>query len=265
MDAPNDTPTALDPRRCAFFLDVDGTLAEIRSRPELVSIAPAILATLGRLQAGGVPLALISGRRLSDLDRLFAPLRFPAAGVHGAEQRTADGRVHRLPVDTQALERVWAELARACAEHPGLYLENKGVACALHYRQAPELESTALALAEAFVRRHADLLSLQPGKCVYELKPRGAGKGEVIRDFMGTAPFSGRRPVFVGDDLTDEAGFAAVNALGGHSIKVGSGPTVARQRLDSVASVGHWLDGLLRTLGEPLPLSNTQQQKDGPP
>jgi len=264
MGGQDDAQAALDPLRCAFFFDVDGTLAEIQPRPELVFIPPAILAALGRLQARGIPLAVISGRRLVDLDRLFAPLRLPAAGVHGAERRDAAGRQQRLPVDMAALERVRAELAQACAGHPDLYLENKDVAFALHYRLAPQLEETARRLAEDFTRRHADLLTLQPGKCVFELKPRGASKGEVIREFMGSPPFAGRRPVFVGDDLTDEAGFATVNELGGLSIKVGPGPTAALQRLDSVAAVGRWLGELLRALGEPPPLSFTQQT-EGPP
>src|SRR5690606_20911989 len=112
----------------------------------------------------------------------------------------------------------------------------------LHFRLVPELEDVARDLAETFVRRYAEVLTLQPGKCVFELKPRGASKGEVIRAFMAEPPFNGRQPVFLGDDLTDEAGFAVVNALGGRSIKIGSGPTVAGERLASVAAVGEWLE-----------------------
>ncbi|HAR06410.1 MAG TPA: trehalose-phosphatase, partial [Pseudomonas sp.] len=114
-----------------------------------------------------------------------------------------------------------------------------------------QLEQVARELAEHFAERYAEVLSLQPGKCVFELKPRGASKGEVIRAFMEEVPFAGRTPVFVGDDLTDEAGFAAVNALGGRSIKVGEGPSDARERLPSVHAVGGWLEQLLSELGEP--------------
>ncbi|GAB3396166.1 HAD family hydrolase [Azotobacter armeniacus] len=241
-------PSAQDLQSCAFFFDVDGTLAEIQPRPELVFIPTVILAALDRLQAVGVPIAVISGRRLEDLDRLFDPLRLPAAGVHGAERRDADGRLRRLSLDPEALRRVENELVQACARHPGLHLENKGLAFALHFRLAPELEAIARTLAEDFARRHAELLTLQPGKCVFELKPRGANKGEVIREFMREPPFSGRVPVFVGDDLTDEAGFQAVNVLGGHSFKVGPGETAARQRLDSVTAVEKWLDELVQPL-----------------
>ncbi len=249
IDMNGQCPTsAQDLKSCAFFFDVDGTLAEIQPRPELVFIPPVTLAALDRLQAVGVPVAVISGRRLADLDRLFEPLRLPAAGVHGAERRGADGRLRQLSLDREALRRVEDELVQACARHPGLHLENKGLAFALHFRLAPELEATARRLAEDFTRRHPELLTLQPGKCVFELKPRGASKGEVIRAFMREPPFSGRVPVFIGDDLTDEAGFLAVNALGGHSFKVGPGETVAQQRLDSVTAVEKWLDDLVRPL-----------------
>ncbi|MGE4407386.1 trehalose-phosphatase [Pseudomonas sp.] len=250
MSDRNDQP-ALEVRRCAFFFDVDGTLADIQPRPELVFIPSPTLAALEQLQGAGIPVAVISGRPLSQLDALFAPLQLPAAGVHGAERRAADGQRCDLALDTQVLAQIERELAQACAAYPGLYLENKGVAFALHFRLAPELETTARRLAEDFAQRHAEVLTLQPGKCVFELKPRGASKGEVIRAFMAEPPFSGRQPVFVGDDLTDEAGFAAVNALGGLSIKVGEGPSAAYRRLASVAAVGDWLDALLHSLGEP--------------
>ncbi|MEB2328327.1 MAG: trehalose-phosphatase [Pseudomonas sp.] len=236
------------PQRCAFFFDVDGTLAEIQPRPERVFVPPPILAALQRLHAAAIPVAVISGRPLQQLDRLLAPLRLPAAGVHGAERRAADGAPRDLALDHAQLQRIGQELAQACAAHPGLLLENKGIAFALHFRLAPQLEQTAAELAHDFARRYGELLSLQPGKCVFELKPRGASKGEVIRAFMAEPPFHGQVPVFLGDDLTDEAGFAVVNALGGHSIKVGEGPTQARERLASVAAVGEWLQRLLAAL-----------------
>lgn len=236
--------------RCALFFDVDGTLAEIQPRPELVFIPPDALKALGRLAAEGIPVALISGRPLAQIDQLAAPLRLPAAGVHGTERRTVDGEILRLALDAERLSAIERELAAACAELPGLHLENKQVAFALHYRLAPELESSARALAEDFASRHADVLALQPGKCVFELKPRGASKGEVIRAFMQEAPFHGRCPVFIGDDLTDEAGFEVVNAMHGLSIKVGPGQTLASRRLESVAAVGCWLDGLTSDLPE---------------
>ncbi|MFL9811874.1 trehalose-phosphatase [Stutzerimonas sp. VN223-3] len=249
MSKQNDR-AGLEVRHCAFFFDVDGTLAEIQPRPELVFIPPRSLAALERLHLSEIPVAVISGRPLSQIDDLLSPLRLPAAGVHGAERRTAAGETLQPVLDHNVFDTIQHELAQVCAEHPGLSLENKGVAFALHFRLAPELEQTARILAEAFVKRYGDVLALQPGKCVFELKPRGASKGEVIRTFMQEAPFKGRMPVFVGDDLTDEAGFKVVNELGGLTIKVGNGATEATQRLDSVEAVGDWLDGLLSALFE---------------
>ncbi len=232
------------PSNCAFFLDLDGTLAEIQPRPELVFIPSETLSTLARLHAGGICVAVISGRPLEQIDQLLGGLSLPAAGVHGAQRRTADGTLRNLQLDDELFAEIQAELSAACARHPGLYLEDKGVAFALHFRQAPELESVAQELADGFVARYPDVLALQPGKCVFELKPRGASKGEVIRSFMNEPPFRGKYPVFLGDDVTDEAGFAVVNAQGGLSIKVGHGPSEARQRLESVPAVGEWLGRL---------------------
>ncbi|WP_313513205.1 trehalose-phosphatase [Pseudomonas sp.] len=231
--------------RWAFFFDVDGTLAEIQPRPEAVFIPEITLQALAELQRRGVAVAVISGRPLVQIDQLLQSLRLPAAGVHGAERRRADGELQELELDLAALDGVEGELEAACTEYPALRLENKGIAFALHYREAPELEGIARQIAESFVARYPRLLSLQPGKCVYELKPKGANKGEVIRRFMAEEPFRGRRPVFLGDDLTDEAGFAVVNQLGGLSIKVGDGASEAQRRLPSVKAVGEWIAALL--------------------
>lgn len=249
MDKQNDRP-GLEVQRCAFFFDVDGTLAEIQPRPELVFIPPRSLVALEHLHVSQIPVAVISGRPLSQLDDLLSPLCLPAAGVHGAERRTAEGDVQSLSLDLGVLDAIQRELLHACARHPGLSLENKTVAFALHFRLSPELEGTARAIAEDFVQRYGDVLALQPGKCVFELKPRGASKGEVIRTFMREAPFKGQVPVFVGDDLTDEAGFKVVNELGGLTIKVGGGPTEATRRLDSVEAVGAWLESLVSGLSD---------------
>jgi trehalose 6-phosphate phosphatase len=231
-------------RTTAFFFDVDGTLADIQPRPELVFIPGPIHHALARLQALGAAVAVVSGRPLTQLDTLLQPLVLPAAGVHGAERRGADGGEQTLEMDDVTRTALLAELDSAAERYPGLMIENKRIAFALHYRQAPELEADIRGLAEALTTRYPSL-AVQPGKCVFELKPKGASKGEVIRTFLQEAPFVGKVPVFLGDDLTDEAGFEVVNALGGISIKVGEGETVAHHRLDSVDAVGKWLDDLL--------------------
>lgn len=232
----------LDIGRHALFLDVDGTLAQIQPRPELVFIPAHVLQALQRWQAQGAPVAVVSGRPLHELDALLAPLRLPAAGVHGAERRSADGRLQRMAIDAAVLADVETQLQALCDRFPGLRLESKGIAFAVHYRQAPQWEEVARRQVESLATRYPELFKVQPGKCVVELKPKGASKGEVIRRFMQEPPFAGRVPVFIGDDLTDEAGFEVVNALGGLSIKVGEGETAARMRLASVEAVADWLD-----------------------
>jgi len=226
----------------AFFLDVDGTLLDHADHPGAVRVGPELRILLeGLSAAAGGALALISGRSVEDIDRLFAPLRPATAGQHGTERRSAGGAIHRHAPPLERLARAAAGLVRLTAAHEGLVFENKGMTLALHYRQAPQLH----ALAEGEMRRLAAALAgefeLQAGKFVFELKPSGKDKGSAIAEFMAEAPFAGRVPVFLGDDLTDEYGFAVVNGAGGHSIKVGPGESGARWRLADAAAVRHWL------------------------
>lgn len=232
-------PITLDNFAC--FFDLDGTLAPIEKRPELVSIPDNIIQTLRAIyNVTGGALALVSGRALAELDALCAPLLSPAAGVHGAERRDARGEIHRTELSGALARKLERELTAAIAAFPGCHVEAKGMAYALHYRQAPQYQSDILAVAETFADRY-DELTLQPGKCVVELKPKGVDKGAAIKAFMQEAPFAGRTPLFVGDDLTDEAGFIQVNAQNGVSIKVGPGDTAARYHLDDVEHVHLWL------------------------
>jgi len=230
----------------AFFFDLDGTLAELQPRPEQVFIPAETLAALGRL-AHRYGVAVVSGRPLAEIDGFTRPLHLPAAGVHGAEWRDPDGEIHRVTLDADLLAQVREHLEAAMAPHPELLLERKSVAFALHYRQAPEKESLVRELAEGIAAEHPEF-KLQPGKCVFELKPAAASKGEAVARFMELRPFAGCLPVFVGDDRTDEEGFAVVNARGGLSVKVGEGETVAKARLPSVESVARWLQDLSRDL-----------------
>jgi trehalose 6-phosphate phosphatase len=189
--------------------------------------------------AAGGALALISGRPIAGIDRLFSPLKLAAAGQHGAERRDAAGRVHRvrLPDTTKAADAIAAFAAR----HEGLLFENKGLSMALHYRLAPQLAEAAEAAVRGAAAGLGEALEVQAGKMVIELKPAGFDKGRAVDDFMREAPFAGRVPVFIGDDLTDEHGFEVVNRLGGHSVKVGDGPSAARWRLEAPAAVRAWL------------------------
>lgn len=230
----------LPPRGSAFFIDFDGTLAELAPRPEAVLVAPAVpraLQRLAELHAGAV--AILSGRPVAEIDLFLAPLQLPAAGVHGAERRGSDGQLRRLPLPS--LEPLHGALRAFVAPHPGLQLEHKPGALALHYRGAPALEDECLAVM-ARVQGLVDGLALQRGKCVVELKPRGASKGQALRRFLDERPFRHRRPWVFGDDVTDESAFEVALALGGVAVKVGAGETLAPFRLESPAHLHQWLE-----------------------
>ena len=244
----SDTFPTLEGGLYAFFFDVDGTLAAIQSRPDAVFIPEQVVDQLQQLSAlSQGALALVSGRPIEQLDALAEPWRGPAAGVHGAERRDADGKMQRISLPVEVEQELRTELQNAMALWPGTQLEIKGMAFALHYRQAMQHEQDVMRLAEQSVKRFPGL-ALQPGKCVVEIKPLGIDKGAAIRDFMQQAPFAGRIPVFIGDDLTDEKGFLAVNAMQGISIKVGEGSTQAHYRLNNVEAVYGWLERTLLRL-----------------
>ncbi len=226
----------------AFFLDIDGTLIQFAERPDAVRVGDGLPRLLEALHAGtGGALALISGRTVADIDRLFAPLRFPAAGQHGVERRDATGRMHRHSFPADAIRDVAARLEEFAIAHPGLVLEDKGYSLALHYRLAPDLGGAVRSVLEREAAALGAEFEVQPGRLVYELKPGGRDKGKAIEEFMAEAPFLGRTPVFVGDDFTDEYGFETVNRVGGHSIKVGAGDSAARWRIADAQAVHDWL------------------------
>jgi trehalose 6-phosphate phosphatase len=227
----------------AYFLDIDGTLVDFADSPgavQLASTLPALVEALYESSGGAV--ALITGRSIADADRLFARRRLPIAGQHGHERRSATGEVTRHEVSPKALDPARHTLHGIVARHPELLLEDKGLTLALHYRRAPNLASLAHRLMHTAQHSLGDQYCVHRGKCVVELAPAGRDKGLAIRSFMREAPFRGKPPVFIGDDVTDEHGFAMVNRLGGDSIKVGPGPTVAKWRLPSVAAVLAWLE-----------------------
>jgi trehalose 6-phosphate phosphatase len=212
----------LRPAETCLFLDVDGTLIEFGPTPDAVDVDAALLQLLqGASAACDGAVAFISGRSLAQLDELFAPRRWPAAGLHGMERRDALGRLHVHPAERLPPTLV-EELNQIAARHPGLLLEDKGRTVALHYRRAAglgqALEREVAALAEA--HGNGDV-QVQPGAYVLELKPAGITKAHAIEAFMLEPPFAGRRPLFAGDDLTDLNGFEAVERLGGVSIAVG--------------------------------------------
>ncbi len=240
-----DWQRGIDPARIALFLDVDGTLLDFKERPEDVVADAAlrdVLETL-RSRTDGA-LALISGRQVADLDRIMAPLVLAAGGTHGADLRWPDGR--REVMDAEALARIRPLVRAFVATREGLVLEDKGAALALHFRRVPMREGEVGRFLEDAVIGH-DLM-VQHGKMVAEVKSGRSSKGMAIETFMDAAPFAGRVPLFIGDDLTDEHGFTSVNALEGVSIKVGDEHerTVAHHRLAGVRDVLAFLNTLCR-------------------
>ena len=227
----------------AIFLDLDGTIAEIAEHPDDVCVQPATLRLLKALndESNGA-LAVISGRELSVIDRLLHPLKLPAAGVHGLERRDAAGVLHGAKIsDVHPISFVFEKVL---GDETGVVIERKPGAVAVHYRLRPDLERRCCEIVREVIGQRADLRLIH-GKMVFEILQKGADKGSVIEAFLGEPPFRGRIPIFAGDDVTDEAGFAAVNRQGGISIKVGNQETDARFRANDVQELEHWLRDLI--------------------
>ena len=230
----------------AYFLDVDGTLIDIADTPDAVHVDITLLDLIARLykESNGA-VALVSGRAISDLEKLLGALRLPLAGQHGLERRDASGRlwIHAAPPAAKCA--IKEALAPVLARHPGLRIEDKGLTLALHYRLAPHLASYVQTLMAGLAHEASAGLEVQRGKRVAEVKPSGIDKGTAVAEYLSESPFLGRRSVFIGDDLNDEHGFAEVNRLGGISIKVGKGKSCAHFRLRDVAAVRKWLSEAL--------------------
>jgi len=223
----------------ALFLDFDGTLVEIAATPDGIAVPQTLGGALFDLSARlDGRLALVSGRAIPDLQHHLGPLRVARAGSHGIAREFGDGSA--LGAMAQALPDSAAEALRSFASKAGFMLEEKQHGAALHYRANPALEPDGLSFAEKIARMHG--LEIKRGKCVIELVRPGASKSGAVRAFMEVPPFAGSRPVFIGDDITDEDGFAAAVELGGFGILVGDrSPTIARYQLADPDAVHAWL------------------------
>ncbi|AMJ63945.1 hypothetical protein AXW83_25210 [Bosea sp. PAMC 26642] len=217
----------------ALFLDFDGTLVEIAPLPDAVKLDRRMPAALDALRSSlGGALALVSGRPIDFLDEVLAPHRFDIAGLHGAQIRM-DGEIRSQLDVPDSMREATRDLVRFANSNVGVIVEDKRISVALHWRMAPHLQDEALEMMRAIALRMGPGVRLQEGKAVAELVPAGASKGEAIAWLMSHPPYAGRKPVFIGDDVTDEAGFEAVNAMGGLSIRIGEGETCAARRLAS--------------------------------
>ncbi len=231
------------PRPAALFLDMDGVLAPLADTPDAVGPRPertaALKAVAERLKGR---IAIISGRTIAEIDRIAEASAASASGVHGLERRRADGSVDRAQAAPEVRDAIAAFEAFA-RTRPGVIVEDKAVAAGLHYRGAPTEEAAALALAEQLSSETG--LALQAGNLVVELKTPGTSKGTALTAFMHEAPFAGAVPIMLGDDLTDEDGFIAAEALGGFGVLVGPvRETAARYGLPDVDAVLAWLNSV---------------------
>jgi trehalose 6-phosphate phosphatase len=245
MDLPHDPalrrPPAAILRASSLFLDFDGTLVELAERPEAVVVGRDMLALLQRLShlLGG-RVAILTGREVDDVAAHVHPLELAIGGSHGHEIRAAGGG-GRSVERPSGLGAAIASLRTLEAAFPGVQVEEKALGVAIHYRRAPDAGQQCRDAAEQAAMMHG--LELQHGKMVVELKPYGADKGAALRQLMSGPPFAGTRPLFLGDDLTDEHGFEAAAALGGAGVLVGDvRRTAALYRLESVSDALSWLD-----------------------
>jgi trehalose 6-phosphate phosphatase len=242
-------PRSLIPHlnECAVLLDIDGTLLDLMPTPREVWVPPGLAKTLRRLhERTGGALAMVSGRSLNDIDLIFAPDQFPAVGGHGSEMRIRGDSeavgTHAPPMDKE-LKRRLAAIAKLS---PGILLEDKGYSLALHYRLAPHAEK---AIYEAVSLIRADLpnapIEVLPGKCVCEIKHAGFTKATGVRELMTHEPFKGRRPFFIGDDVTDESVFAIMPDMDGLAFSVGRRAKGVAGHFDAPDDVRQFLSHLL--------------------
>jgi trehalose 6-phosphate phosphatase len=222
MTAPE--PTTFDRQTIGLFLDVDGTIIDLAPTPDAVEVPDALreeLATVERRLSGA--LALVSGRPIRELDRLFDPLRLRASGVHGGEIRYAPDQPEKALAAQRLPKEAWTKLQHMLTEFPGSFAENKGISFAVHYKFAGGLADQIYAALLRLVHEYPELhLELIGGRAVYEIKLSGFDKGKAIECFMAQPPFVGRRPIFVADDRVDGPGFEKALALGGLALSVGA-------------------------------------------
>ncbi|MBB4953006.1 trehalose 6-phosphate phosphatase [Agrobacterium vitis] len=234
------------PEKYALFFDIDGTLIDLAATPDAIFIPDDLaghLAALSRHLNGAV--ALVTGRALAYADQLFAPHYFPIAGLHGTERRLLDGNIIRAePTDTfLSIKQDIKALEHNC---PGVLVEDKGGAIAAHFRQAPDTADAVQQAMQDAMAKAGPGYELQKGKMVLEIRPNSADKGRAVAAYMAEPPFAGRIPIAFGDDVTDEAMFAQVNALGGTSVRIGkpTDPTEATASLSQPQAVREMIASL---------------------
>lgn len=245
--APEDPLAAAD--RCVLFLDFDGTLVDIAATADTVCVPPTLAPLLVALvEALDGAAAILTGRPIADVDRLLAPARFVAAGLHGAEYRADPDDVVRHAAGPLA-DALVARLRRLEADFPGIRIEDKGATAAVHWRARPEIAPDLHTALEAILADAPDHLELRRGRKVFEIVPRHVSKGAALEILCGLDRFAGRRPIVIGDDVTDESAIHAAERLGGIGFRV-EGETFGADVADfaSPRQVRAWLADFLERI-----------------
>lgn len=237
-------PASLDLSRYAILLDIDGTILDIAPTPHEVQVPDGLRRALKRLiERTGGALALVSGREIEDIDKVFAPLRLAAVGGHGAEIRVSPGASNYERRGGFLEADLRRQLCQIGSHNPGVIVEDKGFSIALHYRLAMEKE---LPLKEAVYAACASYpsspIEILPGKAVIEIKARGVNKGTGVRELMMHPPFAGRFPLFIGDDTTDEDAFAVLPDFNGMGMSVGRVFPGTAGKFQAPQDVRTWLE-----------------------
>ena len=233
-----------DLRKVALLLDFDGTIVDLAPTPDSVHVPPSLRRALARLiERTGGALALVSGRSIVDLDRFFAPMRLPIVGVHGAELRLLNDAATEKRDPTGLPPRLRHKLIALAGK--GVVAEDKGLSIALHYRLAPERAAAIRQAVDEICAEPWDApIEILPGKAVIEVKHAGFNKGTGVRELMTHLPFRGRRPIFIGDDTTDETVFAIMPDLDGIAFSVGRQVAGIAGCFAAPADVRAWLEQL---------------------
>lgn len=245
-------------REYCLFLDIDGTLADFTLDPSDSVIPNATLAVLQKIQNCGIKIAIVTGRSLVEARQMLSPMVLPIAATHGLEialdgvKHSGDGGSIDIDsvahVDLAALTAIMHSIIQSCKPYSGLSIETKPYSVALHYRQNPALADIAYTMMSSIIKHHADW-ALKQGKCVCEAVPKGVNKGTAILTLLNNIQAGGDIcPIFIGDDITDEAGFMAIQGQNdflkkyhkpaqGMGIKVGREPSCAHYYVNNIAEV----------------------------
>lgn len=242
----NDCNLNMDSNQVVLFLDIDGTISEFHPDPDKSIIHPEIINILKNLQQY-IQLILVTGRSILQAQKLIHPLQWNIAGSHGLELIYQADLKTLISLNKPQLQALKQYIQEQAVQIPDLRIEVKDYSVALHFREHPQLEDRVHAFALECLNQFSDF-ELKAGKYVFELVPKGANKGSAIQQIIQQYHLTDHYHMFIGDDLTDEAGFKVINALHGCSIKVGLGQTLARYRLENVSQVQAFLKEFLNVI-----------------